>query len=243
MSRIRTIKPEWLADERLLEAGSDARVMSLALILLSDDYGRGRASERWLAGQVFAFEDNSHAKVRETLAALSGWFVEVYEVRGQTYFEVLNWDKHQRVDRPGKPHVPEPPAKDPESHATDLRTYGPKDLGTGTAGGPVKVLVAAELYREVSGNEDLPAVAESWTSRQQEAMRTLLAWAVGGNADGWEARLRDELQRLNSGWLSEGKPVDLWARDCGTGKGKTAKAKGPAPAPTVAEFDTESAFD
>ena len=34
--RIRTIKPEWLEDERLITAGSDARVLSIAAPLAED---------------------------------------------------------------------------------------------------------------------------------------------------------------------------------------------------------------
>lgn len=140
--RIRTIKPEWLEDDRLLTAGSDARVLSIALILLSDDYGRGRLSIA-TAARVFP---ESPEKFRDSLARLSGWFVGVYEVRGQQYFQVLNWAKHQKVDKPGKPQVPEPPegffsddsehsrdsregvAKVPESLAPDL---GPRTVGPG----------------------------------------------------------------------------------------------------------------
>ena len=40
--RIRSIKPEWLEDERMVMASSDARVLSIALILMADDYGNGR---------------------------------------------------------------------------------------------------------------------------------------------------------------------------------------------------------
>jgi len=106
MSRIRSIKPEWLEDELLALASSDARVLSIALILLADDYGNGRANRVMLAGQVFP------GKVLETLAnALDELvdikFVVLYEVDGQHYFHLRNWNKHQKVDKPGKPKVPE----------------------------------------------------------------------------------------------------------------------------------------
>lgn len=126
--RIRTMKPEWLDDERLALASSDARVLSVALILLADDYGNGRASLPLLAGRVFP------GKILETvesaLAELAGWFVELYSADGQQYFHIRNWAKHQKVDKPGKPRVPAPfgtlakvpdvPANLPESLAPDL---------------------------------------------------------------------------------------------------------------------------
>lgn len=137
MSRIRSIKPEWLEDERLITAGSDARVASIALIILADDYGRGRLTVA-TAARIFP---ETPENFREAFARLSGWFVEEYHVRGQGYFRIVNWDKHQKVDKPGKPHVPPPetaciptaenPPETPENFrealATDLRTVGPKD--------------------------------------------------------------------------------------------------------------------
>ena len=47
--RIRTIKPEWLEDERLALASPPARVMSVALICMADDFGRGRRAVTWVA--------------------------------------------------------------------------------------------------------------------------------------------------------------------------------------------------
>lgn len=107
--RIRSVKPEWLDDEGLHEAGLVARLMSICLITLADDYGNGRAHEGQLAGRLFWNEDDGLAKVREGLASLTRiGFLRLYEVRGQSYFHVVNWSKHQRVDKPGKPRVPGP---------------------------------------------------------------------------------------------------------------------------------------
>jgi hypothetical protein len=106
LSRIRTIKPEWLDDERMSSCSPEARVLSVALILLADDHGRGRAGRMWLLGRVFP------GMALETLTRacdeLGAWYVHFYEVNEQAYFEVNNWDKHQRVERPGAEKVPRP---------------------------------------------------------------------------------------------------------------------------------------
>lgn len=104
MMRIRTIKPEWLEDERMAEASSDARVLSIALILLADDAGRGRLN-RATAARCFPADPSTFDRA---FAELSGWFVERYEVRGQGYYAITNWAKHQRIDKPSKPRTPEP---------------------------------------------------------------------------------------------------------------------------------------
>jgi hypothetical protein len=116
MSRIRSIKPEWLDDENIVQVSSDARVLSIALILLADDYGNGRAAPVLLAGRVFP------GKVLETLAnALEELanirFVQLYERDGQRYFAIRNWGRHQRVDKPGRAQVPGPLANIRETAA------------------------------------------------------------------------------------------------------------------------------
>jgi hypothetical protein len=106
--RIRSVKPEWLEDELLALASDAARVLTIGLMLQADDYGNGRANPILLAGQVFPGKVLEHtANALEELRNIR--FVTLYEVDGQRYFHIRNWDKHQRVDKPGKPRVPGPP--------------------------------------------------------------------------------------------------------------------------------------
>lgn len=116
--RIRTIKPEWLEDEFLAAASDSARMLSAALMLMADDYGRGRGSVATVAAEAWRFElerdDGAHA--RETLAKVSRVlqelrgirFMLLYEVEGQRYFAIRTWKRHQKVDHPSKPRIPEP---------------------------------------------------------------------------------------------------------------------------------------
>ncbi len=116
MSRIRTLKPEWLDDEKLGAISDAARLLSVALILLSDDHGRGRANPVKLGASVWGFSADldlprrTAANLRELLEA---GFVRLYAVRGQAYFEICNWRKHQRIDNAGKPRWPGPEEADP----------------------------------------------------------------------------------------------------------------------------------
>jgi len=108
--RIRSVKPEWLEDERLGLASSDARVLSIALMLMADDEGRGRASPVMLGGQVFPGLANPRevsAKALEELRAIC--FVDLFEVDGQHYFEIRNWEKHQKIDHPTPSKLPKNP--------------------------------------------------------------------------------------------------------------------------------------
>lgn len=119
--RIRTIKPEWLEDELLASAPDHVRLLSVGLILMADDHGRGRASVNFVAGDVWRYDRSPEVltKVREGLAWLSRVrFIRLYEVDGQAYFEIRNWLKHQKVQHVGKERVPAPePPKSNENNS------------------------------------------------------------------------------------------------------------------------------
>lgn len=107
--RIRSIKPEWLDDEKMASASDEARLLSVALILLADDYGNGRAHPLFLASRVWSYGEPREVleKLSRALATLeASGFVALYNVNGQQYFHINNWSRHQRVDHPGKPVVP-----------------------------------------------------------------------------------------------------------------------------------------
>ena len=181
MARIRTVKPEWLDDERMALASDAARVASVALILLSDDYGNGRANEVMLGSRIFP---GNPGKLRGVLAELQNMgFVAFYRVREQTYFTIPHWADHQRVDKPGKPHVPGPceadstipetPAKVPGTPGPDLRTYGPKDQGPMDQPNPVGVggptnSGKAKKPRPIKGSaHDLAAIRAAYPKLQK----------------------------------------------------------------------------
>jgi hypothetical protein len=111
--RIRTIKPEWLEDENLATCSDTARMVSVALIVLADDYGNGRAHHLYLTSRIWPYAScdphESLASVSRALHELVAiGFAQLYEVKGQTYYSLTNWKRHQRIDRPSQPLVPAP---------------------------------------------------------------------------------------------------------------------------------------
>lgn len=115
--RIRSIKPEWLEDELMSGASSDARVLSISLILMADDYGNGRCHKSNLSGRVFPPSSDSPEDLLRSYTRFADAldeivkirFAGVYEVNGQHYFTIRKWKEHQKVSHPGKPLVPGPP--------------------------------------------------------------------------------------------------------------------------------------
>lgn len=123
--RIRSLKPEFLEDDRAADLSSDASRLFVGCILMADDYGNLRITIGHLAGAVFwrLIEDGriTLAQVeaaRAELLAPGPWdaragrcrpgLLQPYRVRGQVYAHIAGWEKHQRVDHPGAPRVPGP---------------------------------------------------------------------------------------------------------------------------------------
>ncbi len=125
--RIRTLKPEWLEDEALAKQPDHVRLLSVVLILIANDHGRGRANPAYIRSQAYMYaseaddtaaHESSHEslrKVREGLMRLSGiGFIRVYKVDSQTYFQICNWTKHQKVQHPGRDLIPAPKSNENE---------------------------------------------------------------------------------------------------------------------------------
>lgn len=111
--RIRSIKPELLEDERVAFLSHKAFRLFVGCLLLADDYGNLRWVTRWLHGQIFWAQDMTPAEVEAAQVELIGTEVgkgllRPYEVNGQWYAHVGGWEKHQKIDHPGKPRAPSP---------------------------------------------------------------------------------------------------------------------------------------
>jgi hypothetical protein len=115
--RIRTVKPEWLEDSKMARLSDSDRLLSVALLLVADDHGRGRAEPEFIASRAWTYDPREGVeKAREGLASLSrAGFVTLYRVEEQWYFEIRNWRKHQKVDKPSAPRVPGPDQADSDT--------------------------------------------------------------------------------------------------------------------------------
>lgn len=99
MARIRTIKPEFWSDEKLAVLSAIDRLVFLGLIGMADDNGRILDNEKTIDAFIFPYTPETS---RDTLARLS----RLSRVRrgtaacGKKIIEIINWEKHQRVDKP-----------------------------------------------------------------------------------------------------------------------------------------------
>lgn len=126
--RIRTIKPELLEDAITAGLTDTAFRLFIGCILLADDYGNLRYEPAWVRVQVLWKRPVSDEAFTAAMGELDA-LITAYEVKGQRYGAIKNWDKHQKVSHPGKPRVParpetlpKPSGEPPETLVPDLRS-------------------------------------------------------------------------------------------------------------------------
>ena len=108
--RIRSIKPEFWSSEDIAALTWTDRLLFVGLWSYVDDNGVGRDTPRLIAASLFPLEENP----RDTLATVSRGLANLseagrivrYEVDGRDYLEIVNWTKHQRIDKPNKARYP-----------------------------------------------------------------------------------------------------------------------------------------
>lgn len=116
MSRIRSIGPGILEDEKVA-ALSDAEFrVFVAMISVADDYGNLRASAGYLLGKIWWCRDTVVTLPGQCLDTLQRvGLIELYSVNGQQFAHLRGWEKHQSVQHPGKSWVPFPDGSFKES--------------------------------------------------------------------------------------------------------------------------------
>lgn len=101
MPRIRSMKPEFFSDEKLARLDPVTRLLFLGLVSMADDAGRLVDVAKVIEAFVFPFEDRS-ADVHDGVKQLCdiGRIVRGTTGSGQRIIEIVNFTRHQRIDRP-----------------------------------------------------------------------------------------------------------------------------------------------
>lgn len=99
--RIRTVKPEFWTDEKTGTLSLPAALLFLAMFNLADDKGRLRGVPSLLKAQAFPYRPE--IDIEAALSELLGRkLVRPYKVGGQSYLEIVNFLKHQVINKPSK---------------------------------------------------------------------------------------------------------------------------------------------
>lgn len=112
MPRIRTVKPEFWEDELLGVMPRDARLLFIATFNMADDEGILRWTPAYIKAQAFMYDDDLTLKdvdqLMQCLADTGLVFPYIGGVARQQMAVVVNFRKHQRINRPQKSKLPPP---------------------------------------------------------------------------------------------------------------------------------------
>lgn len=107
MARIRSIKPELPHSESMGKVSRDARLLFIQLWTIADDSGRARGHSRMLASLLYPYDDDARDLISDWLDELeSVGAVRRYQVDGESYLDIPNWLKHQKIDKPSASKYP-----------------------------------------------------------------------------------------------------------------------------------------
>lgn len=101
MSRIRTIKPDFWRNEDLSLVSSEAALLAIGLLNFADDEGFFQANPRLIQADIFPLRELSRTPtvLLEELSKIG--FVRLFSgVDGKPYGEVVNFRKHQVINKP-----------------------------------------------------------------------------------------------------------------------------------------------
>lgn len=121
MARIRSIKPEFWTDEKVVAISPLARLVFIGLWNFVDDYGRAPYSPHRLKMQILPADAADIAEILGEIRRNN--LIKVYEVDGKEYFEVCGFVKHQKVDKRSASKHPVPPK------SSEARPILPLDQG------------------------------------------------------------------------------------------------------------------
>jgi hypothetical protein len=132
MARIRTIKPEYWVDQKIGKLSRDARLLFIALLSHSDDYGTVRSSPALIRANAFPYDE------KLTVEEVKQWLQEVldqgllvpFEYSGESFYHIKNFGKHQKVDHPSRPIVPHDVKAALENTSRDPRESVAPEVGS-----------------------------------------------------------------------------------------------------------------
>ena len=140
--RIRSIKPEFWISESIGRLSRDARLLFIGLWSFADDSGRSRGAFAAISGALFPYDSDANKHLPRWISELEkeGMIKRYIAQDGNTYIEIPNWLKHQKIEKPSKskfPAIPEHSTNIPRilpdisalEQGTGNREQGPMEQG------------------------------------------------------------------------------------------------------------------
>lgn len=173
MARIRSIKPDFWTDEKVVELSAFARLLFIGLWNFADDDGRMQYSPKKIKMQIFPADTLDISELFGEIRRES--LINIYVVDDIEYLEIVNFSKHQKIDkrtpsklpknpnRPEFPRIPTTEGKGREGNGRD-KPIVPDQVGDAC---PHQQII--NLY-----HENLPMLTrvKSWTEKRANQLRS-----------------------------------------------------------------------
>lgn len=127
MARIRTIKPDFWEDEKIGLLSHGARLLFLGCLNLSDDEGLLRWNEMYLGSSIFTYDDIKSETIQKWMSEIVSQDLVFSYKGGQTKQSlgwIVNFHKHQRVDKPQPSKFPPPSLQNRDVQLVYFRIAG-----------------------------------------------------------------------------------------------------------------------
>jgi len=109
MPRKRMLDPSFWRDEKIGQCSFMERLLFEGLWTFAEDTGVGRASPFLLKADIFPYDTLREADIEKSLAKIASLgLILLYETGNQKYYHVVNFNKHQTINRPTPATLPLP---------------------------------------------------------------------------------------------------------------------------------------
>jgi len=167
------IDPSFWDDEDLGLLCAEERLIMVAAISQSDDWGKLPGSAAFFKKVVFGFTDTTVEQVESWLTNVANRITGFhrYEVDGKLFIALLHWLKYQRVDHPQPSTIPDPSGvsfseRSKNDSKNDSENDSKNDSEIHSVGVPSKERKKEISTKEVSTKEAREAAASSTTRKK-----------------------------------------------------------------------------
>ena len=165
MARIRYLKPDFFKDEDIKELSFEARLFYQGLWIQADREGRGEDRPERLKIEIMPYDEIDAEEIMRLLAhhKKNGKrpFIVRYEIDGEKYYQIINWQKHQRPHKTERESDIPPPPKELLTVKQPLNNRCPTNISVGNGDGDGK-----ENGEEIVNKQAEPASAVSLEAKE-----------------------------------------------------------------------------
>ena len=155
MARNRTISPDFWTWKAVIDCNPMTRLLFIGLWNFADDLGTQPLRPRTIRMQVFPGDTIENDRVRAMIDELAAQgLVRVYDVDGQEYVAIVDWDQLQRVGKRARRRYP------PDASAVQPPSQTSADQRIDPPGGRASEPIANHREGETSGQPPSQAIED-----------------------------------------------------------------------------------